>query len=117
MSRHYQRAFDLLNSTAAKSAFDVKDEPLSSRERYGLNAHGQSVLQARRLVERGVPLVTVFWPLEARMVAAVDDSAEKPWAGLTSVRPFPSVRMMRQPPDVGAEGDREAAREDHPEFR
>ena len=32
------------------------------RERYGLNPHGQSVLQARRLVERGVPLVTVFWP-------------------------------------------------------
>lgn len=62
MSRHYQRAFDLLNSTAAKSAFDVKDEPLKVRERYGLNAHGQSVLQARRLVERGVPLVTVFWP-------------------------------------------------------
>ena len=26
------------------------------------NPHGQSVLQARRLVERGVPLVTVFWP-------------------------------------------------------
>jgi uncharacterized protein (DUF1501 family) len=32
------------------------------RERYGLNPHGQSVLQARRLIERGVPLVTVFWP-------------------------------------------------------
>ena len=32
------------------------------RERYGLNPHGQSVLQARRLVERGVPLVTVYWP-------------------------------------------------------
>ena len=31
----------------------------------GVNAkfvEGQSVLQARRLVERGVPLVTVFWP-------------------------------------------------------
>src|SRR5205814_4199007 len=32
------------------------------RERYGMNAHGQSVLQARRLVEAGVPVVTVFWP-------------------------------------------------------
>jgi uncharacterized protein (DUF1501 family) len=29
-----------------------------------MNIHGQSVLQARRLVEAGVPLVTVFWPNE-----------------------------------------------------
>jgi hypothetical protein len=36
--------------------------------------------------------------LEARIVAAVEDSAEKPCAGLTSVSPLPSVRMMRQPP-------------------
>ena len=36
--------------------------------------------------------------LEARIVAAVEVSAEKPCAGLTSVRPLPSVRMMRQPP-------------------
>src|SRR2546421_11337904 len=27
-----------------------------------MNIHGQSVLQARRLVEAGVPAVTVFWP-------------------------------------------------------
>jgi uncharacterized protein (DUF1501 family) len=27
-----------------------------------MNIHGQSVLQARRLVEAGVPIVTVFWP-------------------------------------------------------
>ena len=36
--------------------------------------------------------------LEARIVEAVEDSAEKPCAGLTSVMPLPSVRMMRQPP-------------------
>src|SRR5690606_2715758 len=36
--------------------------------------------------------------LEARMVAAVDDSAEKPCAGLTSVSPLPRVRMIRHPP-------------------
>ncbi len=46
----------------AKGAFDLTQEPPHVRERYGLNPHGQSVLQARRLVERGVPLVTVFWP-------------------------------------------------------
>ena len=58
-----QRAYDLLTGAASqRGAFDLDDEPLAVRERYGLNPHGQSVLQARRLVERGVPLVTVFWP-------------------------------------------------------
>lgn len=58
-----QRAYDLLTSAAEqRSAFDLSQEPAKVRERYGLNPHGQSVLQARRLVERGVPLVTVFWP-------------------------------------------------------
>jgi uncharacterized protein (DUF1501 family) len=62
MSAHYQRAFDLLNSAVGRQAFDLTQEPEEVRERYGRNPHGQSVLQARRLVERGVPLVTVFWP-------------------------------------------------------
>jgi hypothetical protein len=58
-----QRAYDLLTAAATqRSAFDLDQEPQRLRERYGLNPHGQSVLQARRLVERGVPLVTVFWP-------------------------------------------------------
>lgn len=60
---NYRRAFDLLTSaTEQRGAFNLADEPAKVRERYGLNPHGQSVLQARRLVERGVPLVTVFWP-------------------------------------------------------
>ena len=58
-----RRAFELLTSaTGERGAFDLNEEPAAMRERYGLNPHGQSVLQARRLVERGVPLVTVFWP-------------------------------------------------------
>jgi hypothetical protein len=62
MGGHYERAFALLASRGATEAFDLMREPLAVRERYGLNPHGQSVLQARRLVEAGVPLVTVFWP-------------------------------------------------------
>lgn len=58
-----QRAFDLLAASAAsQGAFDLEQEPSAVRDRYGRNPHGQSVLQARRLIERGVPLVTVFWP-------------------------------------------------------
>jgi uncharacterized protein (DUF1501 family) len=62
MAAHYARAFALLDSPVAKEAFDLTQEPLELRERYGLNPHGQSVLQARRLIERGVSLVTAFWP-------------------------------------------------------
>jgi uncharacterized protein (DUF1501 family) len=64
MSSHYRRAFELLSTAAAGSAFNLDEEPPALRDRYGRNPHGQSVLQARRLVERGVPLVTVFWPSE-----------------------------------------------------
>ncbi|MEQ9410396.1 MAG: DUF1501 domain-containing protein [Fuerstiella sp.] len=62
MSQHYGRAFELLASAVGRSAFDLTEEPDGLRDRYGRNPHGQSVLQARRLVERGVPLITVFWP-------------------------------------------------------
>jgi Protein of unknown function (DUF1501) len=62
MDRNYRRSFDLIHSAVGKGAFDLSEEPHAIREQYGLNPHGQSVLQARRLIERGVPLVTVFWP-------------------------------------------------------
>jgi hypothetical protein len=61
-SAHYRRAFELLYSSHGREAFDLRQESDAVRDRYGRNAHGQSVLQSRRLVERGVPLVTVFWP-------------------------------------------------------
>jgi len=62
MSSHYRRAFDCLAAPDVAKAFDLSQEPMSLRMRYGMNMHGQSVLQARRLVEAGVPVVTVFWP-------------------------------------------------------
>lgn len=62
LPEQYERAVDLLASPASAQAFDLSQEPIRLRERYGMNIHGQSVLQARRLVEAGVPLVTVFWP-------------------------------------------------------
>lgn len=63
--KNNERAFQLLTSAATeKGAFNLTEEPQKVRERYGMNCHGQSVLQARRLVERGVPLVTVYWPSE-----------------------------------------------------
>ena len=62
MHAHYERAFSLLAAPAVTRAFDIAQEPRALRERYGMNIHGQSVLQARRLIEAGVPVVTVYWP-------------------------------------------------------
>jgi hypothetical protein len=62
MHENYDRAFSLLASPAVTRAFDLTQEPRAVRERYGMNIHGQSVLQARRLVEAGVPVITVYWP-------------------------------------------------------
>lgn len=62
LESHYERAFSLLAAPEVTRAFDLSQEPRAVRERYGMNIHGQSVLQARRLVEAGVPIVTVFWP-------------------------------------------------------
>ena len=56
-----QKAFGLLASTKARTAFDLSQEPSAVRDRYGRNIHGQCVLLARRLVEHGVPLVSVNW--------------------------------------------------------
>lgn len=57
----YKRAFSLLGARGVAEAFDLSKEPSRVRDRYGRNVHGQSVLQARRLIEAGVPLVTVYW--------------------------------------------------------
>ena len=55
----YSRAFNLLTSPEAKSAFDLNKEPANLRDRYGRNTLGQSCLMARRLIERGSRYVTV----------------------------------------------------------
>lgn len=53
-----KQAYDLILGDAGK-VFDVTQESTEIRERYGRNKFGQSCLVARRLVERGVPYVTI----------------------------------------------------------
>lgn len=75
LEKQREIAFDLLCGPAARAAFNLDNEPLRVRERYGLPGTapngkmarefgglphlGQSMLLARRLVEAGVRLVTV----------------------------------------------------------
>ena len=56
----YQKAFDLISSPAAKKAFDIGAEPDKLRDAYGRTTVGQGALLARRLVEAGVRLATIF---------------------------------------------------------
>lgn len=58
---HQSRALEMIGSGSVRSAFDLSCESEATRERYGRNIHGQCVLMARRLVEHGVPLVSVNW--------------------------------------------------------
>lgn len=51
-------AYEMILGDSGK-VFDLSQESDALRERYGRNTFGQSCLMARRLVERGVPYVTI----------------------------------------------------------
>ncbi|AQT67875.1 hypothetical protein STSP2_01027 [Anaerohalosphaera lusitana] len=53
-----EEAYDLMFGDARK-LFDLGQEKEAMRERYGMNTFGQSCLAARRLVEHGVPYITI----------------------------------------------------------
>ena len=52
------KAYELILGESGK-VFDLSQEKDEVRERYGRNTFGQSCLAARRLVERGVPYITI----------------------------------------------------------
>jgi hypothetical protein len=56
--RTEELAYDLILGDAGK-VFDLSQERDEVRDRYGRNTFGQSCLAARRLVERGVPFITI----------------------------------------------------------
>ncbi len=55
------KAYELILGDARK-LFDLSLEKDELRDRYGRNKFGQSCLMARRLVEQGVPYVTINYP-------------------------------------------------------
>jgi hypothetical protein len=61
LTNYQDRAFALLASEASHRAVELSREPTRVRDRYGRHKYGQSLLLARRLVEAGVRLVTVYW--------------------------------------------------------
>ena len=56
-----KQAYDLILGDAGK-VFDLTQEKDDLRDRYGRSKFGASCLLARRLVERGVPYITINYP-------------------------------------------------------
>ena len=59
--QHHERAFRMLSRSVRGGAFDLSRESQRTRDRYGDDVNSQSMLMARRLVENGVPFVSVQW--------------------------------------------------------
>ncbi len=95
LDEYYEQGYDLVGSKEAQKAFDVRSEPDKLRDTYGRNGFGQRCLLARRLVEAGVPFITLNeggWdhhesiftgldkklpPFEAAIAALINDLDER----------------------------------------
>jgi hypothetical protein len=89
----HQQALGLLRSDQLHRALDLGREPVTVRERYGRHLFGQGCLLARRLLEAGVALVSVYWHYEGP-----DDSPV--WD--THQNNFPHLRQRLMPPTDAA---------------
>ncbi len=87
MDSNFQAAFRLMTSTQARDAFDLAKEPESVRQRYGMTRFGQCCLLARRLVEAGVPFVTIN-----TFITVFDEIT---W-DIHGSKPFTSIQGMRE---------------------
>jgi hypothetical protein len=61
LDRFEAMAYSLMTSQKLRDALDFAREPIAKREEYGMTLFGQAALAARRLLEAGCPLVSVFW--------------------------------------------------------
>ncbi|HVX15551.1 MAG TPA: DUF1501 domain-containing protein [Pirellulales bacterium] len=60
VDEYYRQGYNLVTSPEAQRAFEIQKEPDRVRDAYGRNGFGQRALLARRLVEAGVPFITLY---------------------------------------------------------
>jgi hypothetical protein len=89
LDAHYQQAFALIGSPRVRRAFQLDREPDRVRAAYGRHLFGQGCLLARRLLEAGTSLVTVYWHYEGPKDSPVWD---------THANNFPHLRERLMPP-------------------
>ncbi len=73
---YYRQGLELVTSPDAQAAFDISLEKDSVRDAYGRNSFGQRALLARRLVEAGVPFITIYdggWDHHADLFGALSN--------------------------------------------
>jgi len=118
----YQQGYELITSTDAQRAFDIHSEPDTVRQRYGRNGFGQRALLARRLVEAGVPFVTLYeggWdhhrtifkdlnrklpPFESSIAALIDDLDHR---GMLETTLVVALGEFGRTPKVNSRGGRD----------
>jgi hypothetical protein len=75
-----RQAFEMLSSTAAHEAFDLKQEPEALRKRYGDHDAGRSCLLARRFIEAGAGFASLrigSWDHHGNAGGTVKSGAEE----------------------------------------
>ncbi|MFN0199486.1 MAG: DUF1501 domain-containing protein [Planctomycetaceae bacterium] len=87
-SEYYKTAFSLISGQRVRHAFDLSQEPTERRDKYGRNVVGQSFVLGRRLIEAGIPFVSVYSPC---------DNIDGPsWD--THLNNFPRLKEVLLPP-------------------
>lgn len=82
MNRSYEQAFEILQSTAVRKAFQIDAESDATREHYGRHSFGQSCLLARRLVEAGTRCVSIYnggWDTHQDNFTDLKNTLLPPW--------------------------------------
>jgi Protein of unknown function (DUF1501) len=95
LEEHYVKAVEMLTSDKVRKAFDLTSESPKLRDKYGRTTYGQGCLLARRLVEAGVKLVTVYFS----DTIGGRSSTEGGWDthGFDNTRMFPIIEKYHLP--------------------
>ena len=87
----FEQAFRLISTPEAKRAFNLSEESDATRGLYGPRTFGQSCLLARRLIERGVGLVSVLqtgWDTHQNLILSLRDGYSGAKVGVGLVPTF-----------------------------
>ncbi len=95
LNDYFDRALSMLSSPKVRDAFDLSQEPVALRDRYGRTTYGQSCLLARRLVESGVKFVNVYFA--DNIGGQKFDSGGWDTHGFNNTRMYPILKSWQLP--------------------
>jgi hypothetical protein len=95
LDAYYERALAMLNSPRLRKAFDLASETEKTREAYGRTTYGQGCLLARRLVEAGTKVVTVYF--SSNIGGQSTESGGWDTHGFNNTRMYPIIQKYHLP--------------------